>query len=146
MTQAEIFNYCDVSKQIAIGGQPANHQFGLIRDAGKEVVFQLVVKEASYSATDEAYHIHNLDLEHESMEISFAEPTKSNVEEFINIMNKHQAKQIFVHCAVGYCTSGLMVIYLMKTRQLSFEDAKQLVIQDWEPTLIWMELIQTYVD
>ena len=146
LEQPKIFNYCNVSELISIGGQPNIHQFKSLKEAGKKVVFQLVVEEAEYSVTNEVDHVTDLDLEHESMNISYAKPSGENVQQFINILEKHKAEPIYVHCAVGYCTSGLMVIYLMKTRQLSFENAKQLVVPDWQPSPIWTELIQTYID
>ncbi len=137
----EIFKYYDVSDRIAISGQPSNHQFQLIKDAGKDVVLQLVVKEASYSATDEAYHLSNLGVIHESMDISFGNPKITDVQQFMNIMEKHESKSILVHCAAGYCTIGLMVIYLMKTERLSFEEAKKRIAPDWQPVTAWQELI-----
>lgn len=139
---SSLFNYCEANERISIGGQPSMHQFDLIKKAGKDVVFQLVVEEASYSPQDEAYHVESAYLEHETMKVSFANPTMENVEEFTNIMNKHQDKNIYVHCAVGYCTSGLLSIYLMKTQDMTFEEAKKHVLSDWHPNDVWKKLIE----
>lgn len=143
MTQNEqsIFNYSVVSDKLAIAGQPAVHQFKMIANAGYSVILQLVVKEASYSPIDEAYHALNSNLKHEVMHISFADPTIQDVDRFFEIFENHKTEKIFVHCAVGYCTSGLVAMYLMTHEGLSFADARKKVVAGWSPTPIWQQLI-----
>ena len=141
--EQSIFNFTAVSDKLAIGGQPATHQFKLIADAGYSVILQLVVKEASYSPADEAYHVQSFGLQHEVMHISFAAPTIEDVERFFGIMEKYTTEKVFVHCAVGYCTSGLISIYLMQHHGLSFAEARKKVAADWKPNLTWQQLIYT---
>jgi|GEM_PF-6831955 len=76
------------------------------------------------------------------MDISFANPTLDDVEQFMDLMEKHQGKNIYVHCAVGFCTSGLMLIYLMQTHYMTYSDAKTYVLPDWNPTPTWITLIE----
>lgn len=142
MDVSTIFNYCKVTDAISMGGQPTTNQFKLIKNAGKDVVIQLVVKEASYSPKDEAYHVREAGLEYEVMDISFVNPTINDVDDFMSIMQKHAGKNIYVHCAVGYCTSGLLSIYLMEMHNMTFEQAKENVLADWQPNPIWSDLIR----
>lgn len=142
MDVSSLFNYCKVSDRISMGGQPSIHQFNMIKHAGIEVVVQLVVKEASYNPKDEAYHVREAGLEHDVMDISFTQPTPENVEQFMGIMKAHEGKKVYVHCAVGHCTSGLIAIYLMETENITFEEAKARVLADWHPTPAWNDLIQ----
>ena len=142
MTTSSLLNYCEVTDRISMGGQPTIDQFSVIKQMGKDVIIQLVVKEASYSVKDEAYHVDKASLGYEFMDISFANPTLEDVEQFMQLMQKYRDKNLYVHCAVGFCTSGLMVIYLMQTQSMTYAEAKACVLSDWNPTPVWTNLIE----
>ena len=104
-------------------------------------MFQLLVREASYPIKNETFYVNRLGLEYKTMDISFIEPTEHNVQTFFEVMDDYSDKTIFVHCAVGYCTSGLTVMYLMQRQGMTYEQAKS-KIGDWEPNPAWKKLIQ----
>lgn len=138
-----IINFRTISDQLAIGGQPTIQQFQALKDGGFSVIFQLIVKEANYPVNNETYHVKRLKLKHRKLGLSVEEPTVTDFHQFTTIMNAHKMEKTFVHCAIGYCTSGLLTLYLMQRDNLTLEQVQSQVLPDWQPTPVWQALIHT---
>ena len=138
-----IINFKNISDRLSIGGQPTIDQLMLLKDANFTMILQLALKEVPTSTQNEAYHARMRKLNYQMMEISYNHPTVSDVENFFQIMDAYPNERLYVHCSVGYCTSGLMVMYLMQREHLSYDASKHLVIPNWQPIPVWQDLIQT---
>jgi protein tyrosine phosphatase (PTP) superfamily phosphohydrolase (DUF442 family) len=141
-----IFNFHNVSDTLAMGGQPKIRDFQLLKQAGYELVFQLWIKEASYSIANERYHITQAGMEHISMELSFENPTLDDVKQFFELFDQYRHKKIFLHCAAGYCSSSLLFLYLIVRDGLSYDEAKQHILADWMPNDNWQEIIKQVIE
>lgn len=138
----DIIGFCKISDRLAIGGQPTTNQFTSLKNYGISLVFQVVVKEAPYSVNHESFHLNKLNITHQSMDISLNNPTVNDVKYFIDIMDNALNENVFIHCAAGYCTSGLLAIYLMIREGMSLEYVTTKIIPNWHPTLAWQGLIE----
>lgn len=138
----EIFNYKEINSKLSIGGQPEAKHFLSLKQAGFDTIFQIHVKEADYSVADEAFHVKNNDMHHTSMSMSYSKPVIQDAIHFFQVLDNHTEGKLYIHCAAGFCTSALLVLYQMIRHKLSFEEAsRQYAVANWTVQDHWRELL-----
>lgn len=132
MTNLEaIYNFAQVSEQIATSGQPKAEQFDLIKAAGYQVVVNLASGTTKYDLPDEATIVKNLDLEYHHIPVDWENPRMSDLEAFFTVMDANQDKPVFVHCIANYRVSAFVMLYRVIKQGIALADAQALKAHAW---------------
>jgi protein tyrosine phosphatase (PTP) superfamily phosphohydrolase (DUF442 family) len=130
-------NFLQVSKNLATAGQPAIQELETLADDGYQVVINLGLHDTYYSLEDEPRCVEQLGMKYIYIPVDFKKPAKEDFIRFLNTMNLHRHKKVFVHCAENKRVSVFVGLYLVVTQQLSQVDGWNLIIEIWEPNLVW---------
>lgn len=136
-----VYNYHVISERIVTSGQPNEAQFLSIRDAGFQSVINLAPHNAENSLVDEASLLNQLGLKYHHIPVNFKQPTKSDFEKFVTLMNASQQEKIWVHCAANMRVSAFIYKYRCEVLNEDEEIAKADLTQIWEPFGVWKEFI-----
>jgi protein tyrosine phosphatase (PTP) superfamily phosphohydrolase (DUF442 family) len=138
----DIYNFIQLSSQIATAGQPTIEQYPTISSAGYQVVINLALKESANALPDEESIATNLGLTYIHIPVIWNKPTIENFEQFMIAMTEHSAQKIFVHCAANMRVSAFMYLYLQIHQGVDEATARQDLAKIWTPDEVW----QTFID
>lgn len=134
-----------LSETLAISGQPSASQFEFIKTAGYQLIIRVKIEEVESPIVDERTVVLEQGMLYEEVSISFNNPTKSAFEQISSILNQYENLNIYVHCTMGYCTSGLLLPYLMIYKNYSMDEAlKKVTVQHFNKT--WRTFIENLLD
>ena len=138
----EIYNYLKIEDRFATSGQPNEHQFGLIRDAGYEVVVNLAPKSVlENSLTDEGALLEDLGITYIHIPVDFYNPTEDDFAKFVSSLEENAGRKVWVHCAANMRVSAFTYRY---RRAVLGEDkiaAGADLHEIWEPFGVWKTFI-----
>lgn len=144
-----IYNFVQISDRVATAGQPTEIQYPAIAAAGYQTVINLALTESANALPDEAAIATELGLEYIHIPVLWEAPTLEKFQDFVNEMNAHADRKIFVHCAANMRVSAFMYLY----RQLEDARSAQLcprvdrttakldLAKIWQPNEIWQNFI-----
>lgn len=135
-------HFKQIREGLAIGGQPTTQQLQQLIAEGVEVVLQLHVDEAPYSINSERYELSQLGVVHLSMNVTLHQPTQADLWHFFDFMDVYQRKNMFVHCADGFCASSMVALYLIAREGRTLDEARQMVLPGWQPNPTWLQLLE----
>jgi protein tyrosine phosphatase (PTP) superfamily phosphohydrolase (DUF442 family) len=138
----DIYNFLQLSEDIATSGQPTKDQFTDIAEAGYEVVINLGLTKSDYALQDEAVLVRHLGMEYVHIPVIWEMPNSENLDEFLTTMDELQGKKIFIHCAANMRVSVFMALYRVRSLRWKLERAMEDVRKIWEPNAIWTTFIQ----
>jgi uncharacterized protein (TIGR01244 family) len=141
-TTSDIYNFRQVSPNLASSGQPREHQLRAIAEAGYNVIINLALHDdPRYSLHDEAASVRALGLEYLHIPVQFGAPTESDLLKFFEAMEKHASERIWVHCAANMRVSAFLGLYRALRQGWSGTEAFALMRQIWEPDSVWSKFI-----
>lgn len=141
----QIQHFKRIREGLALGGQPTQQQLDQLIAEGVEVVLQLHVDEAPYSINSERYQLSQLGIVHLSMSVVLHQPTQSDLWHFFDFMDVYQGKNMFVHCADGFCASSMVALYLIAREGYTLDEARRMVLPGWQPSMAWLQLLDEMV-
>ena len=133
----EITNYIAISDTIASSGQPQEHQFKAIADAGFELVINLAMPNSDDAIPEEGNIVTAHRMTYVHIPVPFEAPEARHLKQFINIMQAFSNKKIWIHCVVNYRVSAFLYQYQRLVHGLTKEQAKAVMLPSWEPDEIW---------
>jgi len=133
----DIDNFWELTPKLAISGQPGLGELELVADAGFQTIINLGVDDASYSLTEEASYLKQLDIIYIAIPVKFKKPQSREYLRFLNSMNLQQEKMVLVHCENNQRASVFSVLYLIMSGQVSQIDGWNMIHEFWQPDLIW---------
>jgi protein tyrosine phosphatase (PTP) superfamily phosphohydrolase (DUF442 family) len=139
----DIYNFLQLSARIATAGQPTISQYPAIADAGYQTVINLALKESPNALPNEDAIATNLGLEYIHIPVLWEAPTLDNFQEFANVMNAHEDKKIFIHCAANMRVSAFMYLYRQIFDRVDEETARADLAKIWQPNEIWQNFIDS---
>jgi protein tyrosine phosphatase (PTP) superfamily phosphohydrolase (DUF442 family) len=90
----DIYNFVQLSDQIATAGQPTIVQYPAIANAGYKTVINLALKESTSALPNEEMIAANLGLEYIHIPVLWEAPTLENFQEFATVMNAPDIQQV----------------------------------------------------
>jgi protein tyrosine phosphatase (PTP) superfamily phosphohydrolase (DUF442 family) len=91
----------DIYERIATGGQPTEEQIAAIASAGCTTVINLGLHDADYALPDERGLVESLGMEYIHIPVLWEQPTEADLAQFGEVMQAHEDRDIFVHCAAN---------------------------------------------
>jgi len=141
-----IYNLHKVSDLLTCAGQPREDQLVTIADEGYKVVINLGLAEGKYALKDEAASIKALGIEYHHIPVIFNKPGIEELAIFIELLNKHQDKKTFVHCAANYRASVFTGLYLYSEGKLDENEVQAFIEKMWKPDHVWQLFIEDCLD
>ena len=138
---SSIYNFHQVSGQLACAGQPTEEQLKRLAGEQYQVIINLAPNGGKYSLPDEAASVNVLGLEYCHIPVIFNNPQPSELEEFIDLMTLHSGKKILVHCVANYRASAFTGLYFFKTGKMDKDQTQAFIENVWQPDDIWQQFI-----
>jgi protein tyrosine phosphatase (PTP) superfamily phosphohydrolase (DUF442 family) len=138
----DIYNFLQLSSQIATAGQPTLQQYPTIATAGYQVVINLALKESANALENEDAIVTNLGLEYIHIPVLWETPTIENFQEFVRVMEVNVERKILIHCAANMRVSAFVHLYRQIYLGVDEATARQDLVKIWTPNEVW----QTYID
>lgn len=136
-----IINYYELADGLVSSGQPSPEEFAAIRDAGYQVIINLVPVDAQMALANEKEIVENLGMQHIHIPVIWDSPLVSDVKKFFDAMQNNRDKKIFVHCEVNYRASSFLYLYRRKFLGVDEKQARQDLQWIWAPNPTWTKFI-----
>ncbi len=137
MALEEITNYIRVTDRIASSGQPEEHEFKDIAQAGFEVVINLAMPDSENAIPEEGYIVTARKMQYIHIPVPFEAPAPEHIRDFISVMDAFKDKKVWVHCVVNYRVSAFLFLYMRLVKNATIEEASKVILKSWEPNDIW---------
>jgi protein tyrosine phosphatase (PTP) superfamily phosphohydrolase (DUF442 family) len=141
MSVEDITNYKVVSETLVPSGQPDEMQFKEIAQAGFEVVINLAMPNSDNAIPEEGSIVTARRMMYIHLPVPFEAPTADHLRSFLAILEALEGKKCWVHCVVNYRVSAFMYQYFRLVHMLSDEEAKKVMILEWEPDQVWRDFM-----
>ncbi len=133
MSLQEIHNFVPLDEQLLTGGMPTADQLRDVARAGVRTVINLAIPDAPRALPNEASIVRSLGIEYIGIPVHWEQPTRRDLDTFMDTMDTHQAEKLFVHCQANYRVSGFVLLYrvlrLGWDRERAFQDLRRI----WNP-------------
>jgi protein tyrosine phosphatase (PTP) superfamily phosphohydrolase (DUF442 family) len=111
MMFTQIYNFLQLSINLFAAGMPTAEQLRDAPNHGVQVVINLAPHDAKNALENEAELVKSLGMKYINIPVVWSAPTKENLDKFMNAMDEHRGKTIFVHCEANYRASAFVAIY-----------------------------------
>jgi protein tyrosine phosphatase (PTP) superfamily phosphohydrolase (DUF442 family) len=141
-TLRDITNYRAAAADLGTSGQPTERQLASIAAAGFSVVINLALHDhPRYSLPDEAASVKSLGMEYVHIPVEFAAPTEDDLKAFLDAMDRHRGRKIWVHCAANMRVSAFLGLYWVLRQGWERGRAFELMNGLWQPNDAWAAFI-----
>jgi protein tyrosine phosphatase (PTP) superfamily phosphohydrolase (DUF442 family) len=141
MSIDEIRNYIQVSDRIASSGQPEDHQFKYIADAGYEVVINLAMPNSESAIPEEGNIVTSLKMTYVHIPVPFDAPDIVHLRDFIKVMHALSHQKVWIHCVANYRVSAFLYQYFRLVHGAQPEEARKVMLTSWKPNKIWQKFL-----
>jgi protein tyrosine phosphatase (PTP) superfamily phosphohydrolase (DUF442 family) len=141
MSIESILNYILVSDRIASSGQPEDHQFKDIAEAGYEAVINLAMPNSDNAIPEEGNIVTSSNMTYVHIPVPFDAPDVFHLREFIKVMGALSHRKVWVHCVVNYRVSAFLYLYFQLVHGAQPQEAKKVMLASWKPNDIWQRFI-----
>ena len=134
-----IQNYIKIDDNISTSGQASKSEFEVISKNGFEVVINLALYNSDNALKNEDKIVNKNNMTYIHIPVSWENPEKEKLEQFIGILKSLKTKKIFIHCAKNYRVSMFMHIY----KQIVLKDDSKLILPDnYKINTTWKKFIK----
>jgi uncharacterized protein (TIGR01244 family) len=137
-----IYNYLLHSNSLSTSGQPSQEQIVEIAKAGFQVVINLGLTKTDYALEDEAGLVKSSGMAYVHIPVLWDAPQKIDLESFFAVMDAHQDKRVYVHCAANMRVSSFLALYRILRLGWDRDRAFRDVYQIWTPDERWQSFIE----
>jgi protein tyrosine phosphatase (PTP) superfamily phosphohydrolase (DUF442 family) len=142
MPLEDITNYIRVSDRIASSGQPKEHEFKDIAQAGFEVVINLAMPNSDNAIPEEGYIVTARKMHYIHIPVPFEAPQPEHIKDFIAVMDGFEQKKVWVHCVVNHRVSAFLFLYMRLVKNATREEASRVVLKSWKPNPVWADFME----
>jgi protein tyrosine phosphatase (PTP) superfamily phosphohydrolase (DUF442 family) len=140
----EIRNFLPLSERLLTGGMPSAEQ---LRDAAREgvqVVINLALHDIPTALPEEEKLVNSLGMRYINIPVIWNNPTRENLNQFLNAMDAHSEEKTLVHCEANYRATAFPALYRILRLGWKREDALEVMHQIWneEKYPVWKKFIE----
>lgn len=137
-----IYKFQTLDDTLSTAGQPTEAQLAAIAREGYQIVINLALHDdPRYSLKDERGLVESLDMLYIHIPVDFQNPQESDLVSFLEVMEEHQSKKIFIHCAANMRVSAFLGLYNVIQKKEPLCKAFELMDSIWQPTPVWVSFI-----
>ena len=137
-----IYNFLRLSDRLATAGQPTEAQLAAVQAAGYEVVVNLLPPDSPYALPGEAETVTALGMDYAAIPVVWEGPTLADIERFFAVMDAHQDKNVFVHCAANMRVSAFVYLYRTLRQGMPPADTEADLHRIWTPNQRWSRFLE----
>ena len=137
----KITNFLIISESLGSAGQPDKDQFLWLKDSGYQVVINLALKDSPQALPDEEKIVTDLGMTYIHIPVIWENPTRKDLQQFIETMMRFQGQKIFVHCVLNMRVSVFICLYRIIILKEPQETAIQDMLKIWQPDETWQKFI-----
>jgi len=135
-----ILNFTPLDARLASSGQPRAEQFPLVAAHGFTAVINLATEASTGHLTQEPQLWAGLGVDFTWRPVDWKAPTQDDYHFFQDWLDAHRAGKALVHCAMNWRASMFCALYRVIREDLPYEDAREAVLDIWEPDDTWTSL------
>lgn len=144
----ETRNFLPLSEKLFTGGMPNAEQ---LRDAARQgvrVVINLALHDVPTALPEEEKLVKSLGMTYINIPVIWNNPTRENLNEFLDAMDAHSEEKILVHCEANYRATAFPALYRILRLGWKREDALDVMHQIWneEKYPVWKKFIEESID
>ncbi|EXJ14350.1 protein tyrosine phosphatase family protein [Imhoffiella purpurea] len=136
-----ILNHVRISDRISTSGQPEEHEFRAIAEAGFEVVVNLAMPNSENAIPEEGNIVTARRMIYVHIPVPFEAPTATHLRSFLGVMAAFPDSRIWIHCVVNYRASAFIYQYARCVEGRSHEEALGLMLPTWSPNAVWRDFM-----
>jgi protein tyrosine phosphatase (PTP) superfamily phosphohydrolase (DUF442 family) len=139
-----IHNYLKLSETLFSSGMPTPEQIPSIAQNGVQVVINLATPKSEGWIPDEKERVEAQNITYYGIPVDWDNPLMNELNEFMDIMDRHKHQKILVHCQANYRATGFIAIYRFNRLGWSEENAFKDLRKIWNPAEypIWQKFIE----
>jgi protein tyrosine phosphatase (PTP) superfamily phosphohydrolase (DUF442 family) len=137
-----MINELQLSPTLYTGGSPNLIDLVNLQAAGVQVVINLALVTSPNAIPDEAGEVARLGMEYIHIPVIWETPTRQNLADFFDAMERNQGKGVFVHCVKNMRVSAFIYLYRILRQGWAPDDAILNLIEIWEPEGTWEAFIE----
>ncbi len=139
----DIYNYLFLTDKLSSSGMPKAGQIDSIAQAGVNVVINLATAESDDALQNEKELVESQGMTHIHIPVEWENPTRQNLDDFMNAMDAHKDEEALVHCQANFRATGFVALYRVLRLDWKKEDALQDLRKIWRPERfpIWQKFI-----
>ncbi|MCI0713842.1 MAG: protein tyrosine phosphatase family protein [Chloroflexi bacterium] len=144
-----IYNFVQVTDNLATGGQPTEAQFQTIAQAGYESLVNLAPSDVTHAIAHEGELVKAAGMNYVQIPVVWSQPTLENWQAFVEVMEANKDKKVFVHCIANMRVSAFVMLYRHLKLGLALEDAQSPMLPIWNPEQgypIWADFIEEVME
>jgi uncharacterized protein (TIGR01244 family) len=139
MSIEDSYNFRRVNDDLTTSGVVSTAQLGDLQREGYDAVINLL-PDRQNDVDDEARIVRDQGLDYVYIPVDFEQPTRADLEAFVEAMDARAGRKVHVHCAANYRVSAFYSLYALRRGLCSEEEADELLQSVWDPAEfpVWM--------
>lgn len=139
-----IYNFLKLSDSLFSSGMPTPEQIPSIAKNGVQVVINLATSKSEGWIINEKELMEAQNITYYSIPVDWEKPTTDELNDFMDIMERHVHQKILVHCQANYRATGFIAIYRYSRLGWAEENVFKDVRKIWNPAEfpVWDEFIK----
>ena len=138
----KIYNYLVYEElELSTSGQPSERQLESIAEAGYQVVLNLGPHNKQNAKFDEALIVSQLGMQYYHLPVDFKRPTETDFEQFVELIEQHSAKTLWVHCVANIRVASFVYRYRCAYLGHHPDKARIELNEIWQPVGVWKRFI-----
>jgi protein tyrosine phosphatase (PTP) superfamily phosphohydrolase (DUF442 family) len=140
----DIYNFLPLTANLLSSGMPTAQQMADVSSSGVQVVINLAMPTSERALPDEEHLVESFGMKYIGIPVVWENPTKENLEDFMNAMDANREKKTLVHCQANYRATGFITLYrilrLDWEKAIAFEDLRRI----WNPEdyPVWQKFLE----
>jgi protein tyrosine phosphatase (PTP) superfamily phosphohydrolase (DUF442 family) len=140
----EIYNFLPLTETLLSSGMPTSGQMVDVSKSGVRVVINLAMPMSERALPNEADLVESLGMKYIGIPVEWNNPTRENLEDFMNAMDANKEDKMLVHCQANYRATGFITLYrilrLGWEREMAFQDLRRI----WNPEEypVWKKFLE----
>jgi len=139
-----IYNFLQINETLSTSGMPKPEQIKDIAALGVKFVINLATPKSEDWIPNEAELVASLGMNYLSVPVDWENPTRKNLDDFMNAMDEHRSERVHVHCQANFRASAFVSLYQVLHLNLDKEIALQNISKIWNPNEypVWKKFIE----
>ena len=140
----EIRNFLPLSEKLFTGGMPNTEQLKDAAQQGVQVVINLALHDVPTALPEEAALVSSLGMTYINIPVIWNNPTRENLNEFLEAVDAHSDEKMLVHCEANYRATAFPALYRILRQGWKPDDALGAMHQIWneEKYPVWKKFIE----
>lgn len=138
MSLTDIYQFRQLTPDLATAGQPTVAQLDAVARAGYQVVINLAMADSDNAISGEAQRTAALGMDYIHIPVVWEDPRPEQVDRFFQAMQATRGQRRFIHCAANKRVSVFMALYYVVIEGQDRAQALQAVHEVWRPNTRWL--------